>query len=249
MLELERPSLEHAPRERNAQHFVEREVNHHCGNDRDQGGDAPASAECAHPHREDQHAGEMKAERIGEQDVGDEPCEDRGNRAACARPLHPLRHCKERRVLTQAGANEKRAADCKTHCDQPGKPRRTEFLARHGGKPLDMPEGERGECDQRRAGQRIVDFYLASPTALSAAPRFASDAAMNLAVSWGSAQTTPNPRLAMKSLYSFESKTFFRAVTRVRCASAGIPFGAAITRQAAICQLVPSSCLSVGRPG
>src|SRR5438552_3227029 len=92
-LELERPSFEHAPRQRDAQHLVERQVDHHCGNDR----------------------------------------------------------------------------------------------------------------DQRRAGQRIVDFYLASPTALSAAPRFVSDAAMNLAVSCGSAQTTPKPRLAMKSLYSFES--------------------------------------------
>src|SRR6266568_1105700 len=137
MLELERPSLEHAPRQWDAQHFVKRQMDDQSTENRYRSGQAPRGAERAHPHREDQ----------------------------------------------QAGANEKRAADCKTHCDQPGKPRRTEFLARHGGKPLDMPEDERGECDQRRAGQRIVDFYLASPTALSAAPRFASDAAMNLAVS------------------------------------------------------------------
>ncbi len=147
----------------------------------------------------------MKAERVREQDVGNETRQDRCNRAARALPLQPLRHREERRVLTQAGANEQRTADCETDGDQSRKPCRAEFLAGHGGKPLDMPEDERGECDQGRAGQRIVDFYLASPTALSAAPRFASDAAMNLAVSWGSAQTTPNPRLAMKSLYSFES--------------------------------------------
>src|SRR5712691_9247857 len=205
MLDLERPSFEHAPRQRHAQHFVKRQMDDQSTENRYRNGQAPGGAERAHPHREDQHAGDVKAERVGEQDVGDKPCEDRGNRAARALPLHPLRHRKERCVLAQAGANEKRTADCETDGDQPGKPRRTEFLARHGGKPLDMPEDERGKCDQRRAGQRIVDFYLASPTALSAAPRFASDAAMNLAVSWGSAQTTPNPRLAMKSLYSFES--------------------------------------------
>src|SRR6266699_4855987 len=205
MLDLERPSFEHAPRQWHAQHFVKRQMDDQSTENRYRSGQAPRGAERAHPHREDQDPGDVKAERIGEQDVGDETRQDRGNRAARALPLHPMRHREERRVLTQAGANEKRAADCKTHCDQPGKPRRTEFLARHGGKPLDMPEDERGECDQRRAGQRIVDFYLASPTALSAAPRFASDAAMNLAVSCGSAHTTPKPRLAMKSLYSFES--------------------------------------------
>src|SRR6266571_1449638 len=141
MLELERPSLEHAPRQWDAQHFVKRQMDDQSTENRYRSGQAPRGAERAHPHRE------------------------------------------ERRVLTQAGANEKRAADCETDGDQPGKPRRTEFLARHGGKPLDMPEDERGECDQRRAGQRIVDFYLASPTALSAAPCLASEAAMYLALS------------------------------------------------------------------
>jgi len=55
-------------------------------------------------------------------------------------------HFTERPVVDYrgvAGANKKRAADCETDGDQPGKPRRTEFLARHGGKPLDMPEDER----------------------------------------------------------------------------------------------------------
>src|SRR6267143_4884631 len=205
MLELERPSLEHAPRQRDAQHFVKRQVDDQSTENRYRSGQAPRGGERAHPRREDQDRGDVKAERVREQDVGNQTRQDRGNRAARALPLQPLRHREERRALTQAGANEKRAADCETDGDQSRKPRRTEFLARHGGKPLDMPEDERGKCDQRRAGQRIVDFYLASPTALSAAPRFASDAAMNLAVSFGSAQTTPNPRLAMKSLYSFES--------------------------------------------
>src|SRR5438105_14804887 len=113
----------------------------------------------------------MKAERVREQDVGNETRQDRGNRAARTRSLHPLRHCEERRALTQAGANEKRAADGETDGDQPGKPGRAEFLARHGGEPLDMPEDERGKRDQRRAAHRVVDLYLANPTALSAAPR------------------------------------------------------------------------------
>src|SRR5438874_11891189 len=204
-LELERPSFEHAPRQRHAQHLVEREVDHHRGNDRDQRGDAPRCAERAQPHREDQDRGDVKAERVREQDVGNETRQHRGNRAARAPPLQPLRRREERGALTQAGASEKRAADRETDGDQSRKPRRAEFLARHGGKPLDMPEDDRGERDQRRAAQRVVDLYFANPTALSAAPRFSSEAAMNLAVSWGSAQTTPNPLLAMKSLYSFES--------------------------------------------
>src|SRR6266513_1198394 len=205
MLELRRPSVEYAPRQWDAQHFVKRQMEDQSTENRYRSGQAPRGAERAHPHREDQDPGDAKAERVGEQDVGDEPCEDRGNRAARAPPLQPLRHREERRVLTQAGANEQRTADCETDGDQSRKPCRAEFLARHGGKPLDMPEDERGECDQRRAGQRVVDLYFANPTALSAAPRSASDAAMNLAVSWGSAHTTPKPRLAMKSLYSFES--------------------------------------------
>src|SRR6266545_1726249 len=205
MLDLERPSLEHAPRERDAQHFVKRQMDDQSTENRYRSGQAPRGAERAHPRREDQDPDDVKAERVREQDVGDETRQDRGNRAARALPLHPPRHREERRTFTQAGANEKRTADCETDGDQPGKPGRAEFLARHGGKPLDMPENDRGECDQRRAGQGVVDFYFANPTALSAAPRFASDAAMNLAVSWGSAQTTPKPRLAMKSLYSFES--------------------------------------------
>src|SRR5439155_25041720 len=205
MLELERPSLEHAPRQRHAQHLVEREVDHHCGYDRDRRGDAPRCAERAHPHREDQDPGDVKAERVREQDVGNKTREDRGNRAARARSLQPVRHREGRRALTAAGANQKRAAGCETDGDEPGKPGRAEFLARHGGKPLDMPEDDRGERAQRRAGQRVVDLYFANPTGLSAAPRLVSDAAMNLAVSWGSAHTTPKPRLDMKSLYSFES--------------------------------------------
>src|SRR5713101_6898688 len=205
MLELERPSLEHAPRQWHAQHFVKRQMDDQSTENRYRSGQAPRGAERAHPQREDQDPSDVKAERVREQDVGDETREDRGNRAARALPLQPLRHREERRVLTQAGANEQRAADRETDGDQSRKPGRAEFLARHGRKPLDMPEDERGECDKRRAGQRVVDLYFANPTALSAAPRFVSDAAMNLAVSCGSAQTTPKPRLAMKSLYSFES--------------------------------------------
>src|SRR6266853_328602 len=132
MLDLERPSFEHAPRQRHAQHFVKRQMDDQSTENRYRNGQAPGGAERAHPRRKDQDRGDVKAERVREED-------------------------------------------------------------------------DRGECDQRRAGQGVVDFYFANPTALSAAPRFVSDAAMNLAVSCGSAQITPKPRLAMKSLYSFES--------------------------------------------
>src|SRR5918992_779857 len=42
--------------------------------------------------------------------------------------------------------------------DERGKPCRAELLARHGREPLDVPEDRRGERDQRRARQRIVDL-------------------------------------------------------------------------------------------
>src|SRR5207249_3973442 len=148
-----------------------------------------------------------------------------------------------------ADAHEEQPADAKPDGDKAWKPRRAQFLARHRRESLDMPEDDAGEDDERGARQRIVDLYLASPTAFSAAPRFVSESAMNFVVPAGSAHTTPKPRLAMKSLYSLESYTFFSALTSVRCASAGMPLGAAMTRHAAICQFVPSSFLSVGTFG
>src|SRR4026209_2270324 len=89
--------------------------------------------------------------------------------------------------------------------DQPGKPGWAEFLARHGRVVLDVPENDAAERGKRGAAQRVVQLYFANPTAFSAAPRLPSAAAMNFSVPAGSAQTTPKPRLAMNSLYSFES--------------------------------------------
>src|SRR5882672_10682906 len=108
MLELERPSFDHAPRQRDAQHFVKRQMDDQSTENRYRNGQAPRRAERAHPHREDQDPGDVKAERVREQDVGNEAREYRGNRAARARSLQPVRHREERRALTpgnHAGPN------------------------------------------------------------------------------------------------------------------------------------------------
>src|SRR5687768_5366726 len=114
--------------------------------------------------------------------------------------MHPFRESHPGRAGAKSRENQEQAAYAEAGCDQPGKPCGAEFLPRHRREPLDMPEDRRGERDQRRAAQRIMELYLASPTAFSAAPRFWSDCAMNFVVPAGSAQITPKPRLAMKSL-------------------------------------------------
>src|SRR6185436_879025 len=115
-------------------------------------------------------------------------------------PLHPFWKLHPVSARAPAGKHQHHAANGEANGDQAGKPGRAELLARHRRKSLDVPEDRRGERDQRRAAERIMELYLASPTAFSAPPRLASDAAMNFAVSCGSAQITPKPRLAMKSL-------------------------------------------------
>ena len=147
----------------------------------------------------------MKSERVGGEHVEHQPADERGDARACARAMDPFGSRDPRCALAHPRADQQRAAKRETHGDQPGKPGRTELLAGHRRESLDVPEDDPAEDDERRARQRIVDLYLASPTAFSAAPRFVSESAMNFAVPAGSAHTTPKPRLAMKSLYSFES--------------------------------------------
>src|SRR4051794_13042523 len=142
----------------------------------------------------------MKANRIGEGEVRDEPQVHGREGAAWPRSSHPRGERPEGRAPAAAFGDKQRSADPEPGRGKSGEPGGTELLPRHGREPLDVPEDERGECDERRAQDRVVDLYLASPTALSAAPRFLSASAMKLAVRAGSAQTTPKPRLAMKSL-------------------------------------------------
>src|SRR5216117_1313141 len=201
----EGPSFQHTPRQWDAQQLVEREVNDQRGDQRHGKGDAPGSAEQAHPNSEQHDAGDMEAERVGGEHVEHQSADERGDARACARAMDPLGSRDPRRALAHPGADEQRAAQRETDGDQAGKPGRAEFLSRHRRESLDVPEDDPGEDDERRARQRIVELYLASPTAFSAAPRFVSESAMNFVVAAGSAHTTPKPRLAMKSLYSFES--------------------------------------------
>src|SRR5437588_9802880 len=142
----------------------------------------------------------MKPERVGSEHVEHQPANERGDARARPRAMDPFGSRDPRCALAHPRADQQRAAKRETHGDQPGKPGGTELLAGHRRESLDVPEDDPAEDDERRARQRIVDLYLASPTAFSAAPRFASDSAMNFAVPPGSAQTTPKPRLAMNSL-------------------------------------------------
>ena len=199
--------LEHAPGQRNAQQLVEREMDRHGGDHADQGRDAPRGAEDAQPGDHQHDAGEMEAELVGGKDVEQQ-----------ARPRRWPRRRRARRRCTQAGSasqgpplahardHEQRAAHdrARRRSGRETMPGRTSGPASPG-TPGCARGSTRGERDERRAGQRIVDLYLASPTAFSAAPRFVSDSAMNFAVPAGSAHTMPKPGFAMKSLYSFES--------------------------------------------
>src|SRR5206468_9534295 len=96
--------------------------------------------------------------------------------------VHPSGPGEQRVAAAPAGEHEQHTAYHETGGDQAGKPCRAELLARHRRKALDVPEHHGAERDERRTGQRITDLYLASPTALSAAPRFASESAMNFEV-------------------------------------------------------------------
>src|SRR5437588_8394237 len=140
----------------------------------------------------------MEAHGICGEDVDQEPAEQCGDAGARPRATERVWSRDPRRALAHAGGDEQRAASPESGRDQAGKPGRAELLARHRREPLDVPEDDAGEDDERGARQRIADFYLASPTAFSAPPRLASDAAMNFVVPSASAPTVPEPPLPMK---------------------------------------------------
>src|SRR5262249_39087190 len=87
-----------------------------------------------------------------------------------------------------------------------------------------LPASERPEADQA----------LERPAAFIATPIAASPLSMKAANSPALPHTVPKPRLAMNSLNSFESKTFFRESVSLVATSAGRPFGPAIPRQAPV---------------
>src|SRR5687767_10974857 len=165
----------------------------------------PGAAEDAHPEREQRDGGYMETQHVGGGDVERKAAEHGRHSEKRRAARDPARKRDPGPAPAQARDDEKHTAEAEARGDQPRKPCRAELLAGHRRESLDVPEDRRGERDQRRAAQRVVDPYLASPTALSAAPRFASESAMNFVVPTGSAQITPKPRLAIKSLYSLES--------------------------------------------
>src|SRR5262249_51247448 len=155
------------------------------------------------PKHEERERREVKAKRVGGK-VVEEQTADHGSHAGKRPGLREPR----RRLdpgLPFCSNNQPGAADDQADGDEPREPGRAEFLARHRRVALDVPEHDRAQRRERGAGQCIVDLYLANPTALSAEPRLASEAAMNFSAPAASAHTPPKPRLAMNSLYSFES--------------------------------------------
>src|SRR5688572_27388104 len=169
--------LEHAPWQRNAQQLVEREVDRHGRDHPDHSGDAPRAAKDAEPGDHQRDAGEVESQPIGSDDVEQQASHHAGHAEQRTAAVHPVGECKPRSTLAHARDDEQHTAETEPGGDHPREPCRAELLARHGREPLDVPEDQRGERGERRAGQRIVDLYLASPTAFRAAPRFLSDSA------------------------------------------------------------------------
>src|SRR5687767_6889176 len=198
-------ALEQSPRQRNPQQLVERKMNHDRGHNADRQGYAPRPAEHSDPEREQRHANNMKTELLGGQHVEHQAGDHARHAEERPAAADPVGQRQPRPTPAYAADDQEHSTAAEASGDQAGKPGRAEPLAWHFGKPLDVPEDRGGERDERRARHRIIDPYLASPTALSALPRFLSDSAMNFVVPAGSAQITPKPRLAMNSLYSFES--------------------------------------------
>src|SRR5882672_8659161 len=178
-------------------------MNHDRREYRDGQRKAPRRAQDPHPDDLDRERGEIEPEPVGSEDIEQQPGDDGRDPRDGSRASDPGGEGNEN--IFPASRGQQSPAQNQADGDQPREPRRAELLARHGREPLDMPEDDAAQRRERGAGQGIVELYLASPTALRAEPRFASEAAMNLAVSAGSAHTTPKPRLAMNSLYSFES--------------------------------------------
>src|SRR5258708_12753285 len=124
----------------------------------------------------------MKPERVGGEHVDHQPADEGGNSSTRPRAMDPFGSGEPRRLLARTGGNQQGAADRDADSDEARKPRRAELLARHRRESLDVPEDDPGEGDERSARQRIVDFYLASPTAFTAAPTLPSASPINFAV-------------------------------------------------------------------
>src|SRR3970282_1554602 len=183
----EGPALEQTPGERHAQRLVERQMDRQHGNQSYGEREAPRHAQRAHPVRQHHESDDVKPDALGEQDIEHQAGEHCNNCRPRLRPVDSRGRHEPRSARARSRDYEHQAADAQTGGDQAGKQRRSELLARHRREPLDVPEDDRSERGQCRARTRAVDLFLASPTALSAAPRLASEAAMNFAVPPGSA--------------------------------------------------------------
>src|SRR5918992_3060110 len=150
--------LEQSPGKRNAQDLVEGKVDGYGRDDCNHDRHAPRSSQNSRPEREERDAGEVETDRIHDQDVEHEAAKHARNSRERPTAEHPVGQREPRAALAYAGNEEEKTADAKPGRDEPGKPRRAELLARHGREPLDVPEDRRGERDQRRARQRIVDL-------------------------------------------------------------------------------------------
>src|SRR5687768_6378911 len=185
--------LEQSPGERDAQRLVESEMDGHGADHGHRRRHAPRSAQDPDPGSEQRDAGDVKAQAVRSQDVEHEAADHGRDAERRAATEHPVGHYQPGPAPAQAGEDQQQPAGSEPNGDQARKPCRAEALARHGRKPLDVPEDRGRQRDERRAGERVVDLYLASPTAFSAVPILASESAMNFVVPAGSAHTTPKP--------------------------------------------------------
>src|SRR4051812_10670040 len=83
-------ALEQSPRQRNAQEFVEREMDDDRRDDGDRQREAPRRAQDPHPDDLDRERGEIETEPVGGEDVEQQPGDDGRDPRDCSRASDPV---------------------------------------------------------------------------------------------------------------------------------------------------------------
>ena len=201
---------------------------------------APAHARARASAAQDRQCGEDEAEPVDREDVEQQSADDQQ-----ATPQGARRERSQSRQREPGAAASRERLRTIRSAPQHARPTPTMPGNSAGptcwpgiaGKPCDVPE--HAPREQQRAAPptaslsfivRTLTWRCRPPSSSRRGRRRTS--AMNLPKSSGSAQTTPKPRLAMKSLYSLPSSIFLSAATSSVRTSAGMPLGAAMPRQA-----------------
>src|SRR5688572_24261905 len=129
---LEGETLQHAPRQGDAQQLVEGEMDQQRSGDRHGYGERRAGAEHQRPGEHQQEAGEVKAKRLGQHNIECEPTQHADEADQRAWTAHPGAEAEPAIPGMQPPEYQCNAAGCKARGDEAGKQRRAEVLAGHG---------------------------------------------------------------------------------------------------------------------